>query len=161
VVLGRIAAPFGIAGWFRIQAYTASVDNLLAYQVWWVGKGAQWQQYELEKARAQGAALIAKLKGCDDRNSAARLRGSEIAVARNELPHTTANEWYWTDLIGLKAANLAGEEFGEVVRILQTGSNDVLVVQGERERLIPFIEEVVREVDLAAGIIRLDWRAEY
>ena len=159
--MGRIAAPFGIAGWLRVQVYTASIDNLRAYGAWWVGKGTQWRQFEVEGARVQGRALIAKLKGCDNRDSAARLRGSEVAVARSELPHTAANEWYWADLIGLRAQNLAGEELGEVVRIVQTGSNDVLLVQGERERLIPFIEEVVREIDLAAGIMRLDWSAEY
>ena len=159
--MGRIVAPFGVVGWLRVQSYTASLDSLLAYNAWWVGKDTQWRQYVVEETRVQKRALIVKLRGCDDRDSAARLRGSDIAVARNELPHTAANEWYWTDLIGLRAATLAGTELGQVVRILQTGSNDVLVVQGERERLIPFIEKVVREVDLAAGIIRVDWSAEY
>ena len=105
--------------------------------------------------------MVAKLKGCEDRDAAARLRGREIAVLRDDMPRPAANEWYWADLIGLKVVNVAGEDLGRLARIVETGSNDVLVVEGERERLIPFIEEVVREVDLAAGVMRLDWRADY
>lgn len=159
--MGRIAAPFGVAGWLRIQTYTAGVASLLSYRVWWIGGGTEWREHEVEKARVRGRTLLAKLTGCEDRDAAARLRGAAVAVPREALPQTAANEWYWADLIGLRVANIAGEELGRVVRILQTGSNDVLVVDDERERLIPFIEEVVRDVDLAGGVIRVDWSADY
>jgi 16S rRNA processing protein RimM len=159
--MGRIAAPFGVAGWLRIQTYTASVASLLSYRVWWIGGGTEWREHEVEKAQARGRALLAKLTGCEDREAAARMRGAQVAIPREALPQTAPNEWYWADLIGLRVANIAGEGLGRVVRILQTGSNDVLVVEDGRERLIPFIEDVVREVDLAAGVIRVDWSADY
>ncbi|MGQ0749924.1 MAG: ribosome maturation factor RimM [Betaproteobacteria bacterium] len=159
--MGRIGAPFGIAGWIRVHTYTASVESLLSYTTWFVAGGPQWQAHEVQAARVKGRALVAKLKGCEDRDTAARLRGREVAVLRGEMPRPASNEWYWADLIGLKVVNVAGVELGRLARILETGSNDVLVVEGERERLIPFIEGVVREVDLAAGVMRLDWRADY
>jgi 16S rRNA processing protein RimM len=89
------------------------------------------------------------------------LRGAAVAVPRGQLPQTQPNEYYWADLIGLKVVNGAAQDFGRVARILQTGANDVLVVDGERERLIPFIAEVVRDVNLASGVIRVDWGADY
>lgn len=159
--MGRIGAPFGVAGWIRVQTFTASVASLLSYSTWFVASGSQWQAHEVQAARVKGRALVAKLKGCEDRDTAAGLRGREVAVLRGDLPRPAANEWYWADLIGLRVVNVAGEELGRLIRILQTGSNDVLVVEGERERLIPFTEEVVRGVDLAAGVMRLDWRADY
>jgi 16S rRNA processing protein RimM len=126
-----------------------------------MANGPQWRAQEVQAAQVKGRALVAKLKGCEDRDTAAGLRGREVAVLRDDMPRPAANEWYWADLIGLKVVNVAGQELGRLDRIVETGSNDVLVVEGERERLIPFIEEVVREVDLAAGVMRLDWRADY
>lgn len=159
--MGRVSAPFGVKGWVRVQLYAESAENLVPHEFWWLGSGSEWRPYQVTRAERRGAALVAKLEGCDDRDAAAALRGREIAVARDELPQTGANEWYWTDLIGLEVKNAAGEVLGRLTRILRTGANDVLVVEGERERLIPFIEDVVREVDLAAGAIRVEWSADY
>jgi len=82
-------------------------------------------------------------------------------VPRSALPETKGGEFYWADLIGLVVVNVSGQEFGRVTQILETGANDVLVVQGERERLIPFIASVIREVDTGAGRIQVDWGADY
>ena len=89
------------------------------------------------------------------------MRGKEIAVPRARFPNTQPNEYYWTDLIGLDVVNGAGRNFGQIIRILETGANDVLVVQGERERLVPFIADVIGGVDLEAGVIRVNWDADY
>jgi 16S rRNA processing protein RimM len=136
-------------------------ENLLRYRSWWLGNSERWEEQEVTQSRVHGAAILAQLAGCEDRDTAAALRGKRVAVPRSALPAAGENEYYWTDLLGLKVANVPGEELGVVVRILETGANDVLVVSGERERLIPFIAEVLREVDLANGIIRVDWGADY
>jgi 16S rRNA processing protein RimM len=159
--MGRVSAPFGVTGWIRVQPFTESLEGLLAYRAWWVGGGARWKRYQVTNARVQGEAVIAQLAGCEDRDAAAALRGQEVAVSREELPQPAANEWYWSDLIGLRVINLAGEDLGVIARMLRTGANDVLVVEAERERLVPFIAGVVKEVDLAAGVMRVDWSAEY
>ena len=159
--MGRIVAPFGVRGWVKVEIWTAETKSLLAYPKWWVGDGREWQERAVAEARTQGRAIVARLYGCEDRDTAAGLRGREVAVPREQLPQTRANEYYWADLIGLRVVNEAGREFGQVVRILETGANDVLVVQGERERLIPFIEDVIAGVDLQGGLVRVSWDADF
>ena len=83
------------------------------------------------------------------------------STPRNALPEPAENEYYWSDLIGLSVFNAEQQAFGKVSELLETGANDVLVVQGERERLIPFVPQVIQEVDLAAGMIRVDWGLDY
>ncbi|HET7596521.1 MAG TPA: ribosome maturation factor RimM [Burkholderiales bacterium] len=159
--MGRVSAPFGVTGWIKVEPYTESSEGLLAFRMWWLGRASEWAPYRVEHAEARKNAVVAKLVGCDDRDAAALLRGREIAVPRYQLPDTASNEWYWADLIGLRVVNAAGEPLGRLERILRTGANDVLVVKGERERLIPFIEDVIRAVDLDSGVIRVDWDAAY
>jgi len=160
--MGRITAPFGIKGWVKIQPLTAKAENLLAYSRWWLGRGDGWQEVEVTEGKAHSEKLVvARLSGCGDRDAAAQLRGSDIAVPRSQLPEARSGEYYWADLIGLAVVNTGSQDLGRVAGIMQTGANDVLVVEGERERLIPFIAEVIREVDLAAGVVRVDWSSEY
>ena len=159
--MGRITAPFGVRGWLKIQPYAAEARNLLAYPAWWVGDGTDWREYAVKEARTQGRAVVARIEGCEDRDAAAALRGREIAVPRADLPAPQPNEYYWADLIGLDVVNGAGQQFGRVTRIMETGANDVLVVQGERERLIPFIADAIAAVDLEAGVVRVNWDADF
>jgi 16S rRNA processing protein RimM len=162
VVMGRITAPFGIKGWVKVQPLTAAARNLLAYPRWWLGRGAEWQEYEVAEGKAHSEKLVvARLAGCGDRNAAAGFRGSDIAVPRSQLPEARPGEYYWADLIGLAVVNTELQELGSIVGVMQTGANDVLVVQGGRERLIPFIAQVIREVDPVARVVRVDWDADY
>lgn len=160
VVMGRLGAPFGVRGWIKVQTYTEALDGLLDYPVWWVGREGEWREMEVTEAAVHGKGLVARLDRIAGREGAAQLKGLQVAVPRSRLPQTR-NEFYWADLIGLKVVNLRGEDLGVVRGLLATGANDVLEVQGERERLIPVIEQVVVEVDLAAGRIRVDWAADY
>ena len=84
--------------------------------------------------------------------------GADVAVHRRQLPAAEAGRYYWVDLIGLSVVNREGIALGTVIALMETGANDVLVVQGERERLIPFVlGRVVLDVDLEAGVIEVDW----
>jgi len=159
--MGRIAAPFGVKGWLKVQPLTEQARNLLDYPVWWVERDGEWQRHEVAAAKVQSNAVVAQLAGCEDREAAAAFRGRSIAVPRSELPPTQAGEHYWADLIGLVVVNGQSQELGRITGILQTGANDVLVVEGERERLIPFIAGVVREVDMPAGAVRVEWDPDY
>lgn len=159
--MGRIVAPYGVRGWVKIQPATEAVDGLLAYRPWWLSTSGDWRQVEWIDGRAHGATLVAQLEGCDDRDQAFALRGAQIAVPRSELPAPQSGEFYWCDLIGLRVENASGQALGEIAEVFATGANDVLVVRGDRERLIPFIEPVVVEVDCAAGKIVVDWGADY
>ena len=159
--MGRITAPFGIKGWVKLQPFTASAENLLAYPKVWVAVDASWQEHTIEHAQVQGTSVVAKLAGCDGRDAATRYRGREVAVPRAALPQPARNEYYWADLIGLQVVNEEGHQLGRVDQIFATGANDVLVVKGDRERLIPFTEQAIRRVDTAGGVIRVDWSSDY
>lgn len=88
--------------------------------------------------------------------------GCEIGIRPEQMPATGPGEYYWRDLEGLEVVNLQGERLGRVDHLLETGANDVLVVVGERERLIPFVSaQVVTEVDLETGLIRVDWDKDF
>ena len=163
--MGRVTAPFGIKGWVKIYALTAQLGNLLDYPVWWLGREGDWREMRVAAAKVHGNTLVAQLAGIEDREAAVALKGLEVAVPREQLPGAAENEFYWADLIGLRVVNTEQHEFGRVVRVMQTGANDVLVVASgngnERETLIPFIAGAIKGVDLAAGVISVDWGRDY
>ena len=169
VVMGYISGAFGIKGWVKLQPFTETPDSLLDYPAWWIEGEGGWQRCKVEEAEVHGPAIAARIEGCEDRDQAARYRGRQVAVPRDAFPEAGSNEYYWTDLIGLRVVNEAGEDLGTVSQVIETGANDVLVVDGpcdrphesKRERLIPFIEHVVREVDLPGAVIRVDWGSDY
>lgn len=162
LVMGRIAGPYGIRGWVRVTAFTELPDGLLDYDPWYLGRNGDWRVIEVMDARPHGKGVVALLAGCEDRDDAAALTGTEIGVYRSQLPAAGENEYYWNDLIGLRVVTTEGREFGTVDHLIETGANDVLVIRGEREILVPFVVgEVVRSVDLEAGEIRVDWDPDY
>lgn len=159
--MGRIVAPYGILGWLKVQPDTETLDSLFDYDVWWLGREGNWQKFEVEDARIHGNTLLVKLKGIHDRDAAFAQKGKQVAVPREQLPEPEVNEYYWSDLIGLQVKNTQGVDFGKVDSLFETGANDVLVVRGERERLIPFIAQTVLDVDLATKTMLVDWDAEF
>jgi len=161
VIMGRIAAPFAISGWVKVQVFTEQPDGLLAYPRWWLQRDGHWRELEVDEAAVHGRVVIARLKGCEDRDAAAALRGSDVAVPRTALPRSGDGEYYWADLEGLRVRNQGDEDLGRVTGLIETGANQVLVVRGERERLIPFVSAVVKSVDLARGEVAVDWEADW
>ena len=159
--MGRITVPFGVKGWVKIHPFTETPGSLLDYAKWWIGNDTDWREVEVEKAEVHGPSVAAKLAGCEDRDAAALYRGQQIAIPRDAFPAAAENEFYWADLIGLRVVNEQGEDFGKVTEVFKTGANDVLVVESDRERLIPFLESVIRQVDLQGGVIRVDWGLDY
>jgi 16S rRNA processing protein RimM len=163
VVMGKVVGAQGILGWVKVQTFTEYLDSLLDYDTWYVGNEQEWRPLEVLEANVHGGrVLIAKLQGIVDRTAAEKYKGLLIAVPRAELPEKEEGEYYWSDLIGLTVENLQGEVFGTVDSLLETGANDVLVVKGESgEKLIPFIDSVIQQVDLKNKKIRVDWQADY
>ncbi len=162
--MGRVTVPFGVRGWMKIHTLTDDPESLCDYPVWRLGRNGNWREVRVIASKLQGNFLVAQLEGVADREAAAALRGSDIAVLRAELPVADAGEFYWADLIGLGVVNIEQHVFGRVARILQTGANDVLVVAGEAgsdETLIPFIADVIKQVDLKSGRIVVDWGEDY
>lgn len=160
--MGRVVAPYAVRGWVKLQTFTEYLDSLLDYPVWRIGKDGDWRDYRVLDGKVHGQYLMASLEGVDDRNAAEALMGLDVAVLREEMPEADEDEYYWDDLIGLDVVNLAGEALGRVEGLLETGANDVLQVRdGETERLLPFVDAVVKEVDLEAGRLVVDWGLDY
>ena len=170
LTVGKIGAPYGVRGWVKVYSYTGQTGNLLDYDPWYLPDAksnqttghAQWRLADVVEAKEHGKGLVAKFEHCNDRDAAALLNGQEIAIRREQLPQTEAGEYYWIDLEGLEVKTVDGISLGIVDHLLETGANDVLVVKGERERLIPYVRDhIVKEVDLKAGFIRVDWDPDY
>ena len=161
VIMGRVAGLFGLQGWVKLISHTEPRTALLDYRplYWQTPQG--WQPVTLEESRAQGKGIVAKFVGVDDRDAAAGLLGKTLAITREQLPIIADEEIYWADLQGLRVVTLHGQELGTISHLFDTGANDVMVIRGERERLVPFIAEVVDAVDLAAGVVRVDWDPEF
>lgn len=160
-MLGRVAGLYGLQGWIKLISHTRNREDILNYPRWRLRRDDEWHEFALLDGRSQSKGLIANLNGLDDREAARRWIGADIAVLKSELPALPPGDYYWSQLEGLKVVNLAGIELGRVSYLIDTGANDVLVVAGEHERLIPYTREAVREIDLAAGIIRVDWDADF
>jgi 16S rRNA processing protein RimM len=159
--MGQIGAPYGVQGWVKVKTFTEMLDGLLDYRVWQIGKQGQWRDVQVEDASTHGQSLVAKPAGCNDRDAAFALRGQEISVLRDEMPDPAAGEYYWEDLIGLAVINRQGMALGEVRQLIETGAHDVLVVKNDKEHLIPFVDVYVLNVDLAQGLIEVDWGLDY
>jgi len=161
--MGRIVAPYGLKGWVRIEPYSAVPDGLTAYPSLWVGRGGDWRELKVAECVLQhGASLVARFEGCAERDAALALKGSEVALERGALPQNAKDEFYWVDLVGLKVVNVKDEELGVVAELFENGAHPVMrVVAGETERLLPFVEQVVRQVDRAEGRIRVEWELDW
>lgn len=157
VALGRVLGAFGIQGWVRVQSYTRPVEGILDYPDWQFGSRV-WRVLE---GRRQGASVVARLEGLSSREEAMALRGNEVEVERAELPAAGPDEHYWSDLMGCAVRTLSGAELGQVESLFSNGAQDVLVIRGERERMIPFVTAIVKQVDIGQKQILVDWEPEY
>ncbi|MCP4048907.1 MAG: ribosome maturation factor RimM [Gammaproteobacteria bacterium] len=160
VALGYISAVHGIKGWVKVHSWTRPMEAILEYQPWLLGEDRK--PVKLVDGRKQGKGMAALLPGYSDREQAVALVGQQIFVSRDQMPPTEEDEYYWSDLEGLEVHTTNGEVLGRVDRMMETGANDVLVVCGDRERLVPFIQgQYVMRVDLEAGLIVVDWDPDF
>ncbi len=161
ICVGHFLGAQGIKGWVRIFSNTSPRENIVNYSPWVIEQGGEFRTVKVQ-GRLQGKNVLARLDGCEDRNQAEELKGCRIFIEPAQLPRLQAGEYYWSDLIGLSVESLQGEPLGVVASMLETGANDVLVLSGERERLIPFvIDDIVHEVDLENCRLVVDWLPEY
>ena len=160
IALGYISAVHGIKGWVKVNSWTRPMEAILQYQPWLLGEDRK--PVTIVDGRKQGKGIAALLPGFEDREQAVSLVGLQIFVGRDQLPETDEDEYYWSDLEGLEVKTTNGELLGRVERLIETGANDVLVIRGNREHLVPFIQgQYVTRVDLEDGTIEVDWDPEF
>jgi len=175
VILGRITGVYGVKGWVKIFSYTDPMESIVDYSPWYIRpenrKKSPWTKVKINAGKRHAKTVVAKLEHCNDRDQAQAYVGSEIAVELSQLEDLSdSDEFYWHDLIGLRVLNQQDVELGVVKKIMETGANDVLVVASEggggdtedREHLIPWTMHIaIIAVDLAQGIIEVDWDPDF
>ena len=159
--VGHVLGAQGIRGWVRIFSNTSPRENIVGYRPWLIEQGGDLAEFEV-RGRLQGKHVLAKFEGIDDRNRAETLTGCRLYIRADQLPSLAADEYYWSDLIGLQVETIDAEPLGEIASMMETGADDVMVLRGERERLIPFVMgEIVTDVDLEHRRLVVDWSPEY
>ncbi len=142
----------------KVFSYTEPREAVLKYKGLLLGRNGDWQSIKVAEGQRHGKTVILRLEGVDDREQAAALIGTEIGAMRSALPEPEDGHYYWLDLIGLKVVHRDGTELGTIKDMLETGANDVMVVEGEQERLIPFVKDrIVISVDLHEKQVNVDW----
>lgn len=163
VELGRIGAPFGLAGWVHVSSYTDPPEGLARYRAWRLRRAAcNSQAVTVVESRVQGKHLVVRLAGIEDRDAAAGLRGAAIEVERSQLPRLAARQYYRADLIGLAVHNTEGRVLGTVAYFVDAPAGAVMVVRDRgaaREHWVPADPTHLIEVDLGGGRVRVDWPA--
>lgn len=162
VELGNINGVFGIQGWVKVFSHTSPRVQITDYRRWLVRHNGQDVEYRVLRGREQGKAIVAQLEGIDTRNASEALVGATVFVRSDQLEKLGEGEYYWSQLIGLSVINQDGTDLGSVDWLFETGNNDVMVVQGDKERFIPYIREnFVKQVDLDSGKILVDWDPDF
>lgn len=169
--VGRITGVFGIKGWVKVQSFTEPEANVFEYHPWRVKLGKDWVEINIDQAQPHKAGWIAHIEGIDDRNDAELYKLKDIWVDRSQFSVLDDDEYYWHQLVGMRViavqASTTPRDLGVVTEMLETGANDVMVVQGDsssiddQERLIPYVfDRYVTNVDLEKNAIMVDWHIE-
>lgn len=169
VVVGQLGAVYGIKGWLKVNSFTDQPEGIFDYRPWLMKDGSNWREIQVTAWKRHGKGLICKLIDIDQREQAQLLTGTDIAVSAASFAALPEDEFYWRDLIGCRVKNTKGYDFGLVTQLMETGSNDVLVVKanandafGQSERLIPFVEDqVIKSVNITDSIIEIDWEPDF
>ena len=162
VIIGQISGLYGVHGGLKVFSYTSPRERIFSYSPWLLKVGTNWSSRNVVSSQGAGKGLVVFLEGVTDRDKASALLGVEIAVERQQLPALPAGEYYWSDLFDMEVVDIQGRVLGKVVKMQETGANDVLVVQGKRKFMLPWVMgEIVKQVDMDAGRILVDWDPEY
>ena len=161
IILGEVSGLFGIQGEVRVFDFSRNRGDILNFDPWMIERGMCWHEIAVRNGRHHRGALVVKLDGFDDRDISRQLLGARIGIKQEQLADLVDGEYYWHQLEGLLVVNGRGEELGIVEKLIETGANDVLVVRGSHEHLIPYVKGTIADVDLSKQRIRVDWGVDY
>lgn len=165
VVMGRVAASFGVKGWLKVLPLSSDPLALVEHPRWFfkAPTAGEWSERAVAEVREHSGMLVAKVAGVDSREAAQALRGQQVALPRDTLPEPAADEIYVADLSGLRVVNREGVELGDVKDVQESGAHPLLrVVSGDgRERLIPYVAAMIDGIDRDARTISVDWDAAW
>ena len=157
LLVGKINGFFGVQGWVKIFSYTEPRKNILEYQPWYFIDDGAYKAIEMTTGREQSKTIVAHVKGIDSKDQAVQLIGKSLYIDKDQLPQLDDNEHYWHELVGFRVINKDGIDLGVVDYLVDTGSNNVLVIKGNKEHWIPYIEPYLVSIDKQNRVINVDW----
>jgi 16S rRNA processing protein RimM len=170
VQVGYVAGAYGLRGGLRVTPFSTEADALLNVKTWWLDKPSL-RAVQVRSAKFHSGDVTATLVDLSDRDAAEALKGAKVQVSRADFPALPEDEYYWSDLIGLDVVNLQGEALGKVADMMHNGAQSILRIEPvpdpadpaakAPERLVPFVDQFVRTVDLQGRLITLDWGLDY
>lgn len=167
--VGYVSGAFGVTGSIRVTPFSTDADALLNVKTWWLDKPGL-RSVSVRNAKMHGGDVVAALAGTVGRDASEALKGAAVSIPRSQFPQLPADEFYWSDLIGLDVVNLQGEALGQVSDMMHNGAQSILRIAPlsdpaleakAPERLIPFVDHFVKTVDLAARTITVDWGLDF
>jgi len=162
VVMGKVLAPYGVSGWVKVYSFTEKLESFLTYKKLFLSKDQKnWLEIKTKEIKVHGKTIIAKFSEIADRTQAENYKDYLIGVPKAYLPQLNEDQYYWNDLIGFEVFNLQNVSFGLVDTYIETGANDVIVVKGDKERLIPYTPMTVLKVDTIESKIIVDWDEDF
>ena len=161
--MGRVIGPWGVRGWIKVAPYGDRPEGLADQRAWWIEDGdGGWTRRDVGEARVHSGTVIASLAGIDTPEAAKLWKGRDIAVPRESLPKARRGEIYVGDLVGLTVVTTSGATLGTVVAVEDYGGHPLMrVADDAAERLVPFVEPIVRSLDLEARRVEVDWEPDY
>ena len=164
IIVGKINGVYGDKGWVKVYSYTDPREAIAQYSPWYLKQNGVWKAVKIIDSKPQAKTVIAKIEGCDDRDAAMLFSGTEVSIKPEQLSPLDENKFYWRDLIGLRVRNQDDFDFGVVKSLMETGSNDVLVVKSDegKETLVPWtMGQAIIQVNLEDGLIVVDWDSDF
>ena len=161
VLVGKVSGCFGVKGWLKIFSYCDPRENITTYSNWIVSD----KVYNKVESKKNGKLIVAKLEGIDDKDTALTYIGQPVEIRESQLQQLNNDHYYWRDLVGLEVTNTEGIVFGKISSMLETGTHDVIIIKGDRERLVPYITDesrgkTVLKVDLEEKTMLVDWHKD-
>lgn len=168
IEMGKFGAVYGIKGWIKVHSYTDDAESIFEYKPLLMESKGQFREVNIADWKRHGNGFVAKIVGFDVREEAQALVGTALFVDASHLP-VLEDDFYWRDLVGCQVKTDKGYDLGVVTEIMETGSNDVLVVKansndafGQKERLIPFIDkQVISNIDITGKLIEVNWEPDF
>ena len=173
IEVGYISGAYGLQGGIRVTPHSTDADALLNVKTWWIDKPSL-RAVKVRSAKNHSGDVTATLVDLSQRDAAEALKGAVVRVSRADFPQLSEDEYYWTDLIGMDVVNLQGEALGKVTDMMHNGAQSILRITPVAdaapeaakdatvsERLVPFVDQFVRTVDLQGRLITLDWGLDY
>lgn len=161
IAIAKVGAVHGLKGWLKLRALTEDPNAVFRYQPWLIQHGDHYQTLVCDAHRVHPQGFLVHFEGLDSPEHAAYLTNQWVYGIASQLPKLSAGEYYWQQLIGLQVKNLEGVELGRVASLMETGANDVMLIEGEKSHCVPYLpHQVIKEIDVAAATMLVDWPAE-